>query len=388
MTTASKARPKKLCVAARMPSSMVCGPVREGRDYKEGALGRQRAARCDHDAERPGQLAGTCVPTTVRSRHGVTPRTGVDHDTRTSPHHTTSPGPWCRRFCRWRVRCSFGAAGLRAGIHRHQWLAQLGAALDAGPARHVVLVNFWARSCINCIHAMPAIKSWYATYRDRGFVVVGVHTPEFAVERSRPALEAAVARFGLAYPIAQDNESATWNAYGNQFGRRNTWSIARAGSSERMPAKAVTPKPRLKSARCSPRLDAAVVAGGSACYRADPHWSRNDREPPPARRRQLEDEWAPYVAGGDRRACESLRRFAARAGRARRVPAGDAPHCRDRSLSRHADPHRRAGLPPGSRRAAYRRHLGRDDRRLRRGIRNPWPFGASRASRREQCTRV
>ena len=81
----------------------------------------------------------------------------------------------------------------------------------------VVLVNFWARSCSNCIHAMPAIKSWYARYRDRGFIVVGVHTPEFEVEKSRPALEAAVARFGLSYPIARDNASATWNAYGNQY---------------------------------------------------------------------------------------------------------------------------------------------------------------------------
>ena len=80
-----------------------------------------------------------------------------------------------------------------------------------------VLVTFWARSCINCIHAMPAIKSWYAKYRHRGFVVVAVHTPEFAVEKSRPALEAAAERFGLSYPIAEDNSSATWNAWGNEY---------------------------------------------------------------------------------------------------------------------------------------------------------------------------
>lgn len=80
-----------------------------------------------------------------------------------------------------------------------------------------VLVTFWARSCINCIHAMPAIKSWYAKYQDRGFVVVAVHTPEFPVEKSRPALEAAAERFGLVYPIAEDNSSATWNAWGNQY---------------------------------------------------------------------------------------------------------------------------------------------------------------------------
>lgn len=80
-----------------------------------------------------------------------------------------------------------------------------------------VLVNFWARSCINCIHAMPAIKSWYAKYRGSGFVVVGVHTPEFEVEKSHAALETAIARFGLSYPIAEDNSSATWNAWGNRY---------------------------------------------------------------------------------------------------------------------------------------------------------------------------
>lgn len=80
-----------------------------------------------------------------------------------------------------------------------------------------VLVNFFARSCINCIHAMPYLKSWYAKYSGSGFVLVGVHTPEFEVEKSRPALEAAVSRFGLAYPIAEDNSSATWNAWGNRY---------------------------------------------------------------------------------------------------------------------------------------------------------------------------
>ena len=80
-----------------------------------------------------------------------------------------------------------------------------------------VLVNFFARSCINCINAMPHIESWYAKYRHRGFVVVGVHTPEFPVEKSRPALEAAVERFGLTYPIAEDNESSTWNAWNNEY---------------------------------------------------------------------------------------------------------------------------------------------------------------------------
>lgn len=80
-----------------------------------------------------------------------------------------------------------------------------------------VLVNFFARSCINCIHAMPHFESWYKTYRGRGFVVIGVQTPEFPVEKSRSALVSAVERFGLTYPIAEDNSSATWNAWSNEY---------------------------------------------------------------------------------------------------------------------------------------------------------------------------
>ena len=80
-----------------------------------------------------------------------------------------------------------------------------------------MLVNFFARSCINCIHAMPHLESWYERYRNRGFVVVGVHTPEFPVEKSRPALAAAIERYGLTYPVAEDNDSATWNAWRNIY---------------------------------------------------------------------------------------------------------------------------------------------------------------------------
>jgi thiol-disulfide isomerase/thioredoxin len=79
------------------------------------------------------------------------------------------------------------------------------------------LVTFWTYGCINCIHAMPAIKGWYARYRDRGFEVIGVHTPEFQIEHSRENLQQAIGRFGIQYPVAQDNESATWNAWGNRY---------------------------------------------------------------------------------------------------------------------------------------------------------------------------
>lgn len=96
------------------------------------------------------------------------------------------------------------------------WLHS-GALTMRGLRGQVVLVNFFARACSNCITAMPYIREWHSRYQGQGFTVVGVHTPELPAEKSRPALEAAVQRFGLTYPIAIDNASATWNAWGNQY---------------------------------------------------------------------------------------------------------------------------------------------------------------------------
>jgi thiol-disulfide isomerase/thioredoxin len=81
----------------------------------------------------------------------------------------------------------------------------------------VVLVEFWTYSCINCIHVMPYVKQWHARYHDKGLVVVGVHTPEYGYERVTKNVEAAVKRFGIEYPVAQDNGYRTWNAYGNRY---------------------------------------------------------------------------------------------------------------------------------------------------------------------------
>lgn len=96
------------------------------------------------------------------------------------------------------------------------WLNSPGLTMR-GLRGQVVLINFFARACSNCIAAVPYIREWHTRYRDKGFTVVGIHTPELAAEKSRPALEAAVQRFGLTYPIAIDNASETWNAWGNRY---------------------------------------------------------------------------------------------------------------------------------------------------------------------------
>jgi thiol-disulfide isomerase/thioredoxin len=81
----------------------------------------------------------------------------------------------------------------------------------------VVLVDFWTFSCINCIRTLPYVTKWYDTYKDQGFVVVGVHTPEFAFEKDTKNVADAIKHFNIHYPVAQDNEYATWNAYNNQY---------------------------------------------------------------------------------------------------------------------------------------------------------------------------
>jgi cytochrome c biogenesis protein CcdA/thiol-disulfide isomerase/thioredoxin len=81
----------------------------------------------------------------------------------------------------------------------------------------VVLVDFWTYTCINCIRTLPYLKAWDQRYRKDGLTIVGVHTPEFPFEREASNVEAAIDANGLRYPVAQDNDQATWNAYGNQY---------------------------------------------------------------------------------------------------------------------------------------------------------------------------
>jgi cytochrome c biogenesis protein CcdA/thiol-disulfide isomerase/thioredoxin len=81
----------------------------------------------------------------------------------------------------------------------------------------VVLVDFWTYTCINCIRTLPYLKAWDAAYRSRGFTIVGVETPEFAFEHDAGNVANAIRQFGLRYPVVQDNNMGTWNAYGNQY---------------------------------------------------------------------------------------------------------------------------------------------------------------------------
>jgi cytochrome c biogenesis protein CcdA/thiol-disulfide isomerase/thioredoxin len=79
----------------------------------------------------------------------------------------------------------------------------------------VVLVDFWTYSCINCLRTLPHLKAWDAAYRKDGLVIVGVHTPEFAFEHVVSNVSKATKDLGVRYPVAVDDDAATWNAYQN-----------------------------------------------------------------------------------------------------------------------------------------------------------------------------
>jgi cytochrome c biogenesis protein CcdA/thiol-disulfide isomerase/thioredoxin len=81
----------------------------------------------------------------------------------------------------------------------------------------VVLIDFWTYSCINCIRTLPYLNAWNKRYAKDGLVIVGVHTPEFPFEREASNVEEAIKTEGIEYPVVQDNESGTWNAYGNLY---------------------------------------------------------------------------------------------------------------------------------------------------------------------------
>ena len=81
----------------------------------------------------------------------------------------------------------------------------------------VVLIDFWTYTCINCLRTLPHVRAWDARYRGDGLTIVGVHTPEFAFEHDSGNVRDAIARSKLRYPVVQDNDYATWNAWGNQY---------------------------------------------------------------------------------------------------------------------------------------------------------------------------
>lgn len=83
--------------------------------------------------------------------------------------------------------------------------------------KKVILLDVMTYSCINCQRTFPYVTAWYEKYKDDGFIVIGIHTPEFAFEKNKKNVENAMKEFGINFPVVLDNDYGTWNAYGNRY---------------------------------------------------------------------------------------------------------------------------------------------------------------------------
>jgi thiol-disulfide isomerase/thioredoxin len=94
----------------------------------------------------------------------------------------------------------------------------------------VVMVEFWTFGCYNCRNVEPYVKQWYRQYADHGFLVIGVHSPEFSHEREVENVKRYMTEHDIRFPVPIDNDFSTWSRYGIAIGLRCTSSIS-AGSS-------------------------------------------------------------------------------------------------------------------------------------------------------------
>jgi cytochrome c biogenesis protein CcdA/thiol-disulfide isomerase/thioredoxin len=139
-----------------------------------------------------GNSAGTSAAGTFTGAPDAVAEDGKLGDYGAAPEFTAA-GPW------------LGAGGASPGLSL------------AGLRGKVVLVDFWTYSCVNCVRTLPYLRAWYDAYKDKGLVIVGVHSPEFEFEKVSANVSRAMVDLGVTWPVVQDNDYAQWNAYGNKY---------------------------------------------------------------------------------------------------------------------------------------------------------------------------
>ncbi|PTL55630.1 redoxin domain-containing protein [Paraconexibacter algicola] len=161
----------------------------------------QGAPRFNSQAAARDAAPAVAAATTGPTGPAPDPDTAALPGVRTPPLPVLGPAPEFRDTQRWFNTPDGRALSLRQ-LRRE---------------RKVVLIDFWTYTCINCIRTLPYLRAWDAKYRRLGLEIVGVHTPEFAFEKDAGNVADAVRRSRLRYPVVQDNDFGTWNAWGNQF---------------------------------------------------------------------------------------------------------------------------------------------------------------------------
>ncbi len=81
----------------------------------------------------------------------------------------------------------------------------------------VVLLDIWTYSCVNCVRTLPYLKKWWNDYHDKGLVIIGVHSPEFAFEKDLGNVKDAVQAQEIEYPVVLDSDYKIWNAFANHY---------------------------------------------------------------------------------------------------------------------------------------------------------------------------
>jgi thiol-disulfide isomerase/thioredoxin len=115
-----------------------------------------------------------------------------------------------------KLLASLPSKGLAPELNNQVWFNS--APLKLADLRgKVVMIEFWTFDCINCQHVTPSLKALYAKYEDKGLVIIGVHSPEFGYEKELKNVQTAINKVGIKYPVAIDNDYATWNAYNNHY---------------------------------------------------------------------------------------------------------------------------------------------------------------------------
>ena len=84
-------------------------------------------------------------------------------------------------------------------------------------AGKVVVYDFWTYSCVNCVRTLPFVRAWWDRYQKDGLVVIGVHSPEFDFEKDHGNVQQAVARLGVTWPVALDDDMAIWGDFNNRY---------------------------------------------------------------------------------------------------------------------------------------------------------------------------
>lgn len=104
---------------------------------------------------------------------------------------------------------------------------ELRAVISSGAA--AVLIDFWDYTCVNCLRTLPYIKEWWRRYRDKGLMIIGIHTPEFKFATRRENLERAVKDLGIDYPVLLDPDYENWTNFANRYWPRK-YLIDRSGT--------------------------------------------------------------------------------------------------------------------------------------------------------------